>query len=652
MTAQHIVLDTFADHGMWISHDRIFAFVGIRGVHSVGWHGLQPVSRNARMLHDDEGAIVCERRVGVQWTPVTFTHLDWLPDHCIATSIVDGGELALHVVMRGCAMTITLHGASALRDACRLRIRLSARVTAVQGERIWTTGQHDDEICLHARDRIMLHAWIRRTGPYAGDFLIPEYIRRRIFARTCRSGDATVADLRDEYRDADFPLYDAESRLHVTAADATCELDSSSIIAPARAALQLRFTGRDSLTQRTLSCEQADATPRRADITRASDHAARATAPDDSHTSFPHTAAWRARVPALFDTCIIRDIGVPRACPGSYYWIWAWDAMVAAHAALAWGRTDTAEATARFITSHRDIDGCIPMRWTRAWEPLDTPGHGALEALHLVLVRDTVLATGDVRLLDESWHHYAHHFERIAAISDREGRFPSLGFYPDFPRALGRSEHTAVAMEVGMHAVFCSILADLAAQRDDRDLAERARAQAELIRRGFLHGFLDGECGLLADAVDRTTGTRTDAHPLFTLLFLIAPEGWVLLGDHVDALADAIARHHLTEHGFRTMPAWDARARSESVSNAWYPHWDRYAIALLQRAGRHAEILRWRDAVERTLAHLGYCPEFLTMDDFDPTHAACWRRHGAASNLTGVTAWHACLTQLDKETHA
>lgn len=645
MTKRTFTLDALADRGVWISDDRVYAFVGAHGIHTVGWHGAQPVSRNSRMLDADEGAITVERVTIGRHTALVFTHLEWTPTTATAHAVCNGHDVTLQVRAASHAVHVAL---AAPEEAGHLRLRIhhAALVSSVQGARTWEVLLRDDAATLRAHDVIMLQEWMRRTGPYAGDFLIPEHVRRRIFVRACRSGDATSDDLRAEFRTGDLALYDALSELHVSTPTGALHRDSDGRDILARTAqmgslaMTLACSGRDRISGREVSAGTSGVvTP-----------APQGVVPADLHHSHPHLAAWMADVPALVESCIVRDLGVPRACPGAYYWIWAWDAMVSVHSALAWGRTDLAEATARFITTHRDDEGRIPMRWTRALEPLDVPERGALETLHLLLVRDLVRATGDDAMLAQAWPAYRRHAEEIARSCDARGRFPSLGFYPDLPRAMGRSEHTAVALEVGMFGVFCAVLAPLAAERGDPALAQLCEDLAERVRANFMGCFLDEETGLLADAVDLRTGRRTGTHPLFSLMVLRAPEGWALIEGHIDALADAVAARHLTADGFRTMPAGDVHARSESVSNAWYPHWDRYAVALLARAGRDMEIALWLDAVERTLAHLGYCPEFLTMDGFNADDRASWLRHGAASNLTGVTAWYDAVTDAMKRT--
>lgn len=647
MTPRSFALDALADRGMWISDDRVYAFVGVHGIHTVGWHGAQPVSRNSRMLDAAGGAITVEHVTIEHSTPIVFTRLEWTPAMATAHAVINGHDVALQVRTAGRALHVTFE-AHEEDGPLRVRIHHAALVTNVQGTRTWEVVLHDAEATLRAHDVIMLQEWMRRTGPYAGDFLISEHVRRRIFVRPSRSGDATPDDLRAEFRTGDLALYDALSELHLSTPIGSMHRDREArdILVHAAQSGSLEITLACSGRNRISGQDASPATT--VDVPSPPQGAV----PADLHRSHPHLAAWMADVPALVDSCIVRDLGVPRACPGAYYWIWAWDAMVSAHAALAWGRTGTAEATARFITTHRDADGRIPMRWTRALEPLDVPERGALETLHLLLVRDLVRATGDDAVLAVSWPAYRRHVEEIARTCDARGRFPSFGFYPDLPRAMGRSEHTAVALEVGMFGVFCAVLAPLATERGDETLARQCEDIADRIRASFVGSFLDEETGLLADAVDLRTGRRTGTHPLFSLMVLRAPEGWTLIDGHVDALADAIASRHLSADGFRTMPADDVHARSESVSNAWYPHWDRYAVALLARAGRHADIAMWLDTVERTLAHLGYCPEFLTMDGFDADDRASWLRHGAASNLTGVTAWYEAVTDITKETTA
>ena len=60
----NISLDEHPDGGCWISDDRVNAFISARsgGVGEVGFHGLQPVSRNSRLLVSPGGVLAVSVR--------------------------------------------------------------------------------------------------------------------------------------------------------------------------------------------------------------------------------------------------------------------------------------------------------------------------------------------------------------------------------------------------------------------------------------------------------------------------------------------------------------------------------------------------------------------------------------------------------------
>jgi hypothetical protein len=141
----------------------------------------------------------------------------------------------------------------------------------------------------------------------------------------------------------------------------------------------------------------------------------------------PNVERFFSALPAVVGSCIIREHGVPRATPGRYYWIWAWDAMVTALGALRWGDRPMGERTVRFIDLHRDAGGEIPMRWTRDLLPLDTQGHGALETLLLSLAAECAAGT-DVDLLRQVYPHAVEHLRILGAEVDRQGFCANIGF--------------------------------------------------------------------------------------------------------------------------------------------------------------------------------------------------------------------------------
>jgi hypothetical protein len=360
---------------------------------------------------------------------------------------------------------------------------------------------------------------------------------------------------------------------------------------------------------------------------------------------YPQVEKFFATVPGLVESCIIRDHGVPRATPGSYYWIWSWDAMVTCLAALRWGNTGVAGHTAAFVNTNRDEGGYIPMRWTRSLVPLDTQPRGALEVLLTSLAYATFIETGDPDVLRAVYPHVVRHLEELSATADGRGLFANSGFYPDLPSRFGRTETSAVALEIAGFYTFCRTCENIARHMGDETTAQNAVEMALRIEKHFLSTFWDEERGFLIDALDVTTGSRNISFPLFTLLFLHSPLGMSLIRPRLAECADFLVGHILTPAGLRVLPSWDSNAGSETVSGAWYPHWDVYALKVLRRAGREKDILVWLAGVERVLEHLGYCPEYLSLENVDGNNPDSWLRHGSASNLNCITGWYAALIE-------
>jgi hypothetical protein len=482
----------------------------------------------------------------------------------------------------------------------------------------------------------MLQEWLDRTGPYAGDFLIPEPIRKKIFRTSLRSGLATRADLRPEFQSQDFPLYDAETSIAISA-------DGFSFTE----------TGADLVLDRQMdvnvvagiSIEFSNLRPDAVEVIGSSILAP--TGATQESRTIPHVRleGYKAitefvqTVPALTDSCIVQDYGIPRACPGRYYWIWAWDALVSMMEGLRWGDLSHASDTVRFIDQHRDELGRIPARWTRSLEPLDTPTPGGIEFLHIALIYETFLESGDRRLLLESLPSFRRIVGIVGEQLERNGLAYGEGFYPDLLAPLGRNRQSAVSMEVGSLYAFCRILENMSRLLGESDLAQKARESADTVSKQFSGHFWDKEDGFFVDAIDPVSGAGNRLHPAFALLFLQSPLGMPLVRPHLQEAASFIRRELVTDAGFRTMPLREAGPNGEVVLDAWYPHWDLYALKILRRAGAATSLMRWLKHVEETLTRLGYCPEFLSLRGFRENDPHAWEHHGSASNLNCVTSW-------------
>ena len=623
-------LHSLVDKGCWISHDRMYAFVSAEhGITEVGYHGLQPVSKNSRILVRESGVLAFSVRLGSMEYMLQTDDVDWLPTRVESETVLPDGTCSLVIAVSGRALVVRCSSLTDMTPTLCVRLDKQSTFTAVHGERTWSPLRSaGGKVVTSFRDRIMLQQWLDQTGPYAGDFLIPEPVRKKIFSTSKRSGLATREDLRPEFQNTDLALYDAEG--FIALGGKGCSLRETvdawifeQAVQPGGAA---EFT--------ILCSDQRDAPVAENEAPHERPTLCRLTLP-----GFPHLEEFVTTVPGLVESCIVRDYGIPRACPGRYYWIWAWDSLVTMQEALRWGDRSNVSKTVRFIERQRDEAGRIPARWTRTLLPLDTPSPGGIECLQAALVYEAFLETNDDDLLRRSLPSLIARFEASEEQLLREGLVRGEGFYPDLLSAFGRSEKSAVCMEVGSWYAFCRILENIARQIGDGDLEKRTGTAAMRTARIFNAAFWDSGAGFFIDSVNADRDTRSRFHPLFALLFLQSPLGLPLIRPHLREAAAFIARELMTDAGVRVIPLRETGPSGEDVLDSWYTHWDFYALKLLRRAGDAGPLMRWLGRAEEALSRLGYCPEFLALKGFREHDSRAWERHGSASNLNGVTSW-------------
>ena len=629
-------LDSLVDKGVWISHDRIYAFVSSdNGITEVGYHGLQPVSKNSRLLVRDSGVLTLSVQIGDQESVLQTHEVDSQPTRIIAETLLSNAVFTLVIEASGRVLRIRCSSTADTGSSFCLRLSKESLFRAVHGVRTWNPPQSKGEVLTTSfRDTIMLQEWLRRTGPYAGDFLIPEPVRKKIFRTSKRSGLATRDDLRPEFQTSDLTLYDEEGFVAFGGIGFSLkEIPDAWIFEramPARGAAEFIVRCSDQAETHPIESE--------ADI-------AQTTRPRLTLAGFPRLEEFASTVPGLVESCIVRDYGIPRACPGRYYWIWAWDALVTMQEALRWGNRTNALNTVRFIELHRTEDGIIPARWTRSLLPLDVPSPGGIEFLQAALAYETFLETEDYDLLREVLPSFIARFEAAESQLLEKGFMSGEGFYPDLLTAFGRTPTSSVCMEVGCWYAFCRVLENIAFELGDSISEKRASAAATAVARTFSARYWDEEPGFFADSTSPEADSRSHFHPLFALLFLQSSQGLPLVRPHLQKAARFIARDLLTDAGMRVIAAQEAGTEGEVVLDSWYPHWDLYGLKLLRRAGDGDSIMKWLKRSEEVLSMLGYCPEFLALKGFRQNDIRKWDQHGSASNLNCVTSWHRGLRE-------
>jgi len=195
-------------------------------------------------------------------------------------------------------------------------------------------------------------------------------------------------------------------------------------------------------------------------------------------------------------------------------------------------------------------------------------------------------------------------------------------------------------METGCWYGLCRILQNMAGLTGDAHTESLAAEAASITQASFLPTFWDPAVQSLQDAVDVGTGEGNDRHPLFSYLFLQSPLTLSLVRGRIPEIARFVCRDLLTQHGLRTVPLSERGEGNEAVLDAWYPHWDLYALKLLRRAGDEKGIIHWLSLSNMALQKLGYCPEYLGLKGFRDGDPAAWQNHGAPSNLNCVTGWY------------
>ena len=638
-------LDALADRGCWISDDRVYAFVTAAGaISELGYHGIQPVSRNSRLLVRADGVFVFAFRPdqGVE-RAIEFHQVDWSPGQVSATVSLPEGAITVTVKASGRQVHLLWEGIVSRPGTLLVRVSKESLFADVHGKRQWEPPRsRNNSVFLNCRDTIRLRSWLARKGAYAGDFLIPEVWRRVLFTRHVRSGMATPDDLRSEFRDADPLLYDAPMAVSFGGEGFTLRDEPFDWVFEHPVAAGTPVNARFVIVSGE-SHERDDDS--RAIIPVRPQTAKTSRPPSLSLAGFPAWESFFESVPGLMDSCLVRDFGVPRACPGRYYWLWAWDMLVAAPEAARWGDQDLGGTVAMFVDAHRDTNGVIPARWTRSLLPLDTPSPGGIEFLYGALAYENFLESGNVSDLLDATRGVHEQFSRVSAQLRESGMMMGEGFYPDLLREFGRGPDSAVAMEVGSWYSLCRIVENISGLAGDDTRRRLAGECAATIARTFLDRFWDEKTGFLSDAVAIPEGRRSRFHPLFSLLFLQSPLGLPLIRDKLKQAARFVGDRLLTEHGIRSIPHAESAEGGESILDSWYPHWDLYALKLLRRGGDAAGIMRWLRRSEETLSRLGYCPEFLALRGFREGDADAWSHHGAASNLNCVTGWYRAVRE-------
>ena len=135
----NINLDNHPDAGCWISDDRVNAFVSARsgGVAEVGFHGLQPVSRNSRLLVFPGGVLTVSVRTGTA-LPFPCTTVDWSPGSVVTFARSKETEYRLQISASVRSLILRVSGPPEKSADVVARFQFRSLFTDVHGERTWS----------------------------------------------------------------------------------------------------------------------------------------------------------------------------------------------------------------------------------------------------------------------------------------------------------------------------------------------------------------------------------------------------------------------------------------------------------------------------------------------------------------------------------
>jgi len=649
------------DQNIWISDDRISVLIShsCQGIEQIDYHGAQPVSRNAKLLHHPDGVLkfkVSLRADGSSTRlPLTWSNLMVQPGIIQARNRWGGFSFTLKIVVLKetliAACTAKKIDSSSQFGKIEFAIlwnKLSP-TKEVHGNRKWASSEilNKNSIILKATDVIELSEWLKRTGDYQGDFLIPEGWRRIIFDKRVISGMAKFEDMNSEYQNLNLKLYEADTWILIGGEDYSRSDENNGWIQ-----FKTKFIQKSKKSLETplfrvqFSHQKSDQLKINNETKKLFYHQSkryRELAEKIPHLDiqgYPAIKEFFSLTPLIIESAKVQDTGMTRACPGTYYWIWAWDNLVTAPVMMRWGDYAFVHRMANFVNTHRDIDGAIPGRWTRQFEPMDSRGIGAMDYLFSEVILSLFAETQDSMTIRSNYISLVHVFQNLKSRCDEHGLFSSFGIYPDIPYKMGRTEHFYVAIDQGAWYGLCRNLEKIALNAGDISTSSQAREISAKIEKAFLPIFWNDEKGFICDSFDPAEKKQLNSFPIFSLLFLESPFGFQLLKNHVDKAADFIDKHLLGDNGLKMTPVWDKNHNSEPAMSGWYPHWDLPAIKLLSGAGRWTAIQKWLNLVEECYTQLGYCPEFLSTMYQRPE---LWHHHGAAWNLNCAAGWYQAL---------
>ena len=570
----------------WITDAKVSACFCKMGICALDYHGIQPVSRNSKMVTSPYAMPAMRFRTGSQYFEISgYRSSAWA---CIADiSNGNGISCVMSAMAEGCSVLIQTEFLTDAEDFT-VCFDMNRLYTNVHGKIQWEqTDTSNNKVIMKGNNRYLLSDWVKNKGAY----LIPVKDHKRIFG----CADGTDVNNLDVLPDALPSVYES-TELFI---DSTCVMGFSSLpkfdldkddnniylgFGPVKKASMLHFTisfaddakGVEMESQRILSSMEGLAKKSHKRYEKLYDKQ-----PSIFIEGYPEISAMLKWIPRYIEAAKQPDTGMTRGSASSYYWVWGWDNIVTAAEMGKWGDYKGQEKIIRFILSHRFKDGSVPHRYDRNYDILQTMQFGSTDALFISLCYQYYCDTDDIGLLKDCYPALKQIWKGLCAKCDDRGFISGLGFYPDAPRDLGRERSGFTAMETGTFFFAARIMENIADIFNDQPVKDQAEHISAQIQKNYLPFFMDEDNIAIYDSIHKD-GVKNRTYPLYAYMGAYNRFGLPLFDDRISVLADFFVNNYLTSKGIRTMPEWDACSHTESVHHSWYPHWDIYAMKIMR----------------------------------------------------------------------
>lgn len=612
------------------------------GISNLDYHGKQPVSRNARMVvssYQNPALQFGIRRNG-EFLPFEIREYEaapWASRFKVEAHDKTGGEMFAMAASKSLLMGVCL---AENVDGFSLCFNTECLNTNVHGNMTWRQVETEEKTAVFCgQNQTKLSDWVKEKGA----FLVPTAMHARVFGL---SSDVDVNNL-----DVLPPVAKSVLGSDELLFDSTCYLVLSGVnrfvMQQENERLFLDFgplcngewlyfavSFGDELdaalaeSERIKSDFRLSAEKQSSRYQKLMDNQ-----PTLTVEGYPQISEVFRRIPQYIEAAKQPDTGMLRASASSYYWVWGWDSLVTAAELSKWGDTEGQRKIIRFFLSHRWKDGSVPHRYDRNYNIIQTMQFGSAESLLAALIYQHYSDTKDLAFLRESYPALLEMWRGLNRKADKRGFIRGLGFYPDNPRALGRTQNGFAAMETGTYYFSARIIGQVAYLLKDEETWKQAEQTAETITQNYLRCFFNPEAGALADSID-PTDNQSGIYPLYAYMAVHNRFGQELLAPVLNRCAAFFVENYFTDNGIRTLSKGDSHAKSESIHHAWYPHWDIYAMKIIRLGGEEGEIEkilpRYLDLVSGMWNRYRAVMELVELDTADPDFG--WKQHGQAWN--------------------